>query len=277
MKKVVLASVLAGLGIASSDAFAAYGSVSMDRGYPTYQQPNYARSRQYNQPAPKPQYNNQYRSNDYRSGNSNFYAGGMLGFNMTELTENAPFTNLSYVTHTSNGEEITNYTTSYDYDMSMHFGLFAGIKLSNMPIRVEAEYLMINSDGGDENLSYVDSSGDRQAINYNITGEQTTSGFMFNAYYDFENMEGMMLAPYVGGGIGWLTIETEDANGQGVELDAMMGYNIILGAKMPMEGFSLAFDYRYLMMPEDGHNVGGVNYDIENTSHMFNAKIMFGF
>jgi opacity protein-like surface antigen len=201
----------------------------------------------------------------------------MLGFNMTELTENAPFTNLSYVTHTSNGEEITNYTTSYDYDMSMHFGLFAGIKLSNMPIRVEAEYLMINSDGGDENLSYVDSSGDRQAINYNITGEQTTSGFMFNAYYDFENMEGMMLAPYVGGGIGWLTIETEDANGQGVELDAMMGYNIILGAKMPMEGFSLAFDYRYLMMPEDGHNVGGVNYDIENTSHMFNAKIMFGF
>jgi opacity protein-like surface antigen len=98
---------------------------------------------------------------------------------------------------------------------------------------------------------------------YPGSGDVTSSSFMFNGYYDFEN--GSPLTPYLGAGLGLATVRAEDAYDFFNEDadDTAFAYQFIAGLGYQMTpNILLDISYRYFATSSD-LDLEGVDYIVD--------------
>ncbi|MCY4486509.1 MAG: outer membrane beta-barrel protein [Deltaproteobacteria bacterium] len=92
-----------------------------------------------------------------------------------------------------------------DFDSGLGYSLAVGLGWQGLRLEGEATWRRTDVDGLDYDRLDLGGLGDledrvRKLIDDNVKGNQTTVGFMANAWYDLDL--GVGLAPYVGGGFG---------------------------------------------------------------------------
>lgn len=119
------------------------------------------------------------------------------------------------------------------------------------------------------------------------TGDNTSIGYMFNAFYDFHNLFNQdVFIPYVGAGIGLLTVEFDGYTIEGVpevldDDDASLAFQIIVGGEVDVVEDQVSLFTEYTFVSATDLNVdttlGGNNSDIDYDVHSVFVGTRFKF
>lgn len=263
-----------------------YYPVAAPQPRPNYYQPAYRQPAPAPQPRPQYDRNSQsrggYQQDPYNSGKKlSFYVGASGGISLMEGNETiSDVLDLWYVTGeaTDSGTLISSSASKYDFDMDFSFSGYAGIKLSNVPVRGEAEYIYFNGKDGTESLTYtLQADGTTHNNSFPNLGTIKLTGFMFNAFFDInQNVGGF--SPYVGAGFGSLSVEIGDEGGYTQSFDGKSAMQFMIGALMPMDNMKIGAEFRYLSISKDTlTTIDNVPLQFELTSMNFLAKVMMDF
>lgn len=154
------------------------------------------------------------------------------------------------------------YSYDIEFDTGFVIGAALGTELAN-GLRVEGEIAFRGND-----LDQLTVNTPLGPLVYDIEGDAETLSLMANAWYDFE-LGGGGFQPYVGGGVGFATVDIDD------EDDSVFAFQVGAGVSFPLSGqIAITGDYRFFMVTDP--NYFGIDFSVPGQhTFMVGARVPF--
>jgi len=181
--------------------------------------------------------------------------------------------------------DATVFATAADFDTGFDVGGAVGVKLSNFRFEFELGYSQVDADTlevtNDAGIGVLLGLGSLTGLTIALDGDVNTLSYMVNAYYNFENKTNF--TPFVGFGIGGVTVEYNDITTSGVLLfddsDTVFAYKVGGGLDYKIsESLYLFGNYHYLATTDLGFTDStSAKFESEYGSHKVNFGIRYFF